>query len=365
MATANYITGMSDTSGTTHYLNEGVDTRIFRATCSTAAGTAAKVATLDDSTNYSLTTGVRVAVTFTYGNSAATPTLKVTHGSDAAKTIATPTAAATLLTANGTTFNTWGPYETVIFTYNGTYWVKGATGLSVYNAYDRVNSISLQKLGQGYGVCQNDGSSATLTVSMTDFALKTGGLVTVKFSAQVILNSTLNVNSTGAKNIKFQGSNITDGVIIGGDICLFVYDGSAYDLLAIDRTIQASIVPADYVVAQGLNLNGGLNGYTKWNSGKLEVWQRITTTVNITSTYGNLYYGSITGYDYQLTPSVPAFIEYPTVTITAQGAAGKAIVAPNYDNYSATNTGTIYVYNPASSANTSVTINIHAVGRWK
>ena len=44
----NYINKITDTAGTTHDIQEGVDTRLFRATCSTAAGTAAKVATLDD-----------------------------------------------------------------------------------------------------------------------------------------------------------------------------------------------------------------------------------------------------------------------------------------------------------------------------
>ena len=134
----NYINKITDTAGTIHDIMEGVDTRIFRATCSTAAATAAKVATLEDSTNYSLVAGVKVAVTFTYGNSAATPTLNV--NSSGAKTIATATAVATLTTGNGTTYNTWGPYETVIFTYNGTYWVKGGTGYSAANAYILANS---------------------------------------------------------------------------------------------------------------------------------------------------------------------------------------------------------------------------------
>lgn len=128
----NYITKITGTDNVTYDINEGVDTRIFRATCSTAAGTAAKVATLDDATNYSLATGVRVAVTFTYGNSAATPTLNVNSGG--AKTIAVATSATAFTTGNGTTYNTWGPYETIVFTYNGTYWVR-ELGRAIYNAY--------------------------------------------------------------------------------------------------------------------------------------------------------------------------------------------------------------------------------------
>lgn len=132
----NYINKITDTAGTTHDIAEGVDTRIFRATCPTAAATAAKVATLDDATGFTLAAGVRVAVTFTYGNSAATPTLNV--NSSGAKTIATPTSATSYTTGSGTVYNTWGAYETVVFTYNGTYWIKSSTGYQTYQAYARV-----------------------------------------------------------------------------------------------------------------------------------------------------------------------------------------------------------------------------------
>lgn len=130
----NYIAQVTDTAGTTQDIMESVDTRIFRATCNTAAATAQKVATLDDATNFSLTTGVRVAVTFQYGNSAATPTLQV--GSTSAKTIAYVTSATARATGSGTGYNTWGPYETVIFTYDGTYWINGGSCRTIYNAYN-------------------------------------------------------------------------------------------------------------------------------------------------------------------------------------------------------------------------------------
>ena len=99
----NYITQIKGTDDVTYDINEGVDTRIFRAKCTTGASTAAKVATLDDSTNYTLAAGVRVAVTFQYGNSATTPTLNVNNGG--AKTIVTPTSATNVNSGNGTTYN--------------------------------------------------------------------------------------------------------------------------------------------------------------------------------------------------------------------------------------------------------------------
>lgn len=117
-------------------------TKLYTASCSTSASTAAKVATLDDSSGFSLTTGVMVAVRFQYGNSATTPTLRVDSSTTGtAKTIAFSTAYNSRSTGNGGTYNTWGPYETVIFTYDGTYWVNTGSALGIYNAYNKANSI--------------------------------------------------------------------------------------------------------------------------------------------------------------------------------------------------------------------------------
>lgn len=444
----NYITKITGTDNVTYDINEGVDTRIFRATCQTAAATAAKVATLDDATNYSLTAGVRVAVTFQYGNSAATPTLNVNSGG--AKTIVTPTSATNVNSGNGTSYNTWGQYETVIFTYNGTYWIKGSTGLSTYNAYNLANSykgtvtkvtagaglsggditstgtiahsnsvtaqttqalypvkidaqghisaygdavtnaaaasggstVSLvttgdkytwnnkpgsnAALGQGYGICSNSDTTTACTVTLSNYVLSVGGIVVVKFYNGVQADSTLNVNSKGAKTIKYQGANINGSLIKGGDIVTFIYDGTNYHVLAIDSVVNSAAVPDDYVTATASNLNSENNGYTMWASGKLEIWLRRTITgVNINSPYGSMYYGSISAISYQLTPSSPTFVQYPVVNITVQGPAGIGIAVPNYDNYSITDTGTIYLYNPASVTNKSITVNVYAVGRWK
>jgi len=109
--------------------------KVFHAVCETAAGTADKVATLDDTNGYSLTAGVTVAVTFKYGNSADTPTLQVTHGSDAKKTIATPKDATNSVTSNGNKYNTWGAYETILFTYSGVHWISSGSGRELYQAY--------------------------------------------------------------------------------------------------------------------------------------------------------------------------------------------------------------------------------------
>lgn len=162
----NYIRQVTDSASpsVTHDILESVDTRIFRANCSTTATTTTKVATLDDGINFSLTAGVKVAVTFQYGNSATTPTLRVDGSSTGtAKTIAFPTATASKTTGNGTTYNTWGPYETIIFTYDGTYWVHSGSALGIYNAYNNVASHT-------HGNIQNDGTlqSSDITIASGD-----------------------------------------------------------------------------------------------------------------------------------------------------------------------------------------------------
>ena len=133
----NYIDQITDTAGTTHYIAEGVDTRIFTAKCTTAATTADKVVTLDDATGFSLTTGVKVAVTFSVGNSASTPTLNVNN--TGAKNICFPTAVNVNSSGDGSTYNTWSASETVIFTYSSSVWVNEGSGLSIYNAYKLAN----------------------------------------------------------------------------------------------------------------------------------------------------------------------------------------------------------------------------------
>lgn len=87
-----------------------------------------------------------------------------------------------------------------------------------------------------YGVCSTAVDTAAKTVSITKgtFSLETGARVTVKFGSKNTANSpTLNVNSTGAKNIFHNGAQITSGTNKGmlyGTVD-FVYDGTQWHLV--------------------------------------------------------------------------------------------------------------------------------------
>lgn len=179
----NYINKITDTGGTTHDIAEGVTTRIFRATCYTSLGTTAKVATLDDNTNYTLATGVRVAVTFTNGNSATSPTLNV--NSSGAKNIVIPTSVTTAVSGHGTTYNTWGPGETVLFTYNGTSWVSSGSALGLYNTYALAESKT-----SNTGTVTSIGISQGSGISVSGSPVTTSGSITVGHSNSVTAQTT-------------------------------------------------------------------------------------------------------------------------------------------------------------------------------
>ena len=147
-------------------------TKIYTASCTTPASTAAKVATLDDATDFSLTAGVMVVVRFTYGNSAATPTLNVQiteAQSTGAKSIAIPSTSSTYATSFGTSYNTWGARETILFTYTGTYWTHLPSGLLGYLAYNLANGRQTKITASG--LLKGDGSGGvSAAVAGTDYA---------------------------------------------------------------------------------------------------------------------------------------------------------------------------------------------------
>ena len=86
-------------------------------TCTTNAGEAAKVGTLQDSATFTLLTGETIHIKFTNSNTAASPTLNV--NSTGAKNICKYGT-----TAPGVTEEvTWSAGSVVSFTYDGTSWI--------------------------------------------------------------------------------------------------------------------------------------------------------------------------------------------------------------------------------------------------
>lgn len=142
-------------------------------------------------------------------------------------------------TATTTTFNV---NYTMLFIYNSSR-VTGGCWDMVYG-YDSNTTYTPVKLGFGVGVCDTAAATAAKTVSMANYNLLLGGIVNIQFTNAVPADATLNINSQGAKPIKFCGANITADIIKAGDVATFFYSGSSYIVISIDTVIKAAIPKA-------------------------------------------------------------------------------------------------------------------------
>ena len=125
----------------------------------------------------------------------------------------------------------------------------------VLNYYNSNTTYTNAALGQGYGTCATAEATVAKAVTLSSYALVTGGYVAVKFTYAVPASATLNVNSKGAKPIYYKGAAITAGIIQAGDTATFVYNGSQYHLVAIDRQTHkhsaADITSGTLALARG------------------------------------------------------------------------------------------------------------------
>lgn len=215
-------------------IKKAIDTapRFYLGTCSTAGNVAIKQV---DITNFptQLVNGVEtpivgsvIAVKFSNNDAASSEQKKIKVNNTNAYPVwydyveASTTQSEVLV---------YGKVNTYIFyLFNGTHWVWVSHGMDSNTLY------TPQSLGFGYASCTTAAATAAKTASLSNFNLKNGGLVVVYFQYDVPAQATLNINSTGAKEIHFQNARIAAGVIKAGDKCLFVYNGN-YILIAIDR----------------------------------------------------------------------------------------------------------------------------------
>jgi hypothetical protein len=229
--------------------------KICYGVCSTAAGTAAKTVTVDD---FTLTTGAMVLVKFTYNNTASSPTLNV--NSTGAKPIYRY---GTTAVGNSDTTSGWRAGALQLLVYDGTGWVRSFWENTTY---------ANTSLGHGYGTCATAAATAAKVVTLSSYSLSTGGVVAVKFTYDVPASATMNINSKGAKNIFHRGVAITANVIKGGDIATFMYDGTQYHLLSVDRwhndiaTLRTDLTNHTHSYAGSSSVGGAATSANKVNA---------------------------------------------------------------------------------------------------
>lgn len=91
-------------------------------------------------------------------------------------------------------------------------------------------------LGFGYGVCPTAYITTAKTVNIQNYILTKNAIVSVTFENAVPSNATLSINNEAAKALYHRGVALANNVIFAGDTATFIYDGSHYNLIALDRT---------------------------------------------------------------------------------------------------------------------------------
>ena len=195
---------------------------ISYGTCTTSASTVAKVITPSNN-DWALVSGAMIVVGFSYTNTADSPTFNV-NGTGAKPVAFNGSVITTSNKAYAGTAN-----RPMLYMYDGTQYIF--LGWSYYD--DAIYNAS--SFGQGYAICETAESTTAKAATLSGYELLTNGIVAVKFIQAVPEASTLNVAGKGAKPIYYEGSLLSGGIIKAGDIATFIYNGSQYHLIAVDR----------------------------------------------------------------------------------------------------------------------------------
>jgi hypothetical protein len=198
-------------------------------TCSTGATTPAKVITITNpAEGWTLENGSRITVKSTTTNSASNPTLNV--NSTGAKSVYYNGSKITNINTDHAGYSS----RLIDYIYDSELdgWVFMGWSYDIDN-----NTTAVQaEQGQGYGTCSTAAATTTKAVTLSGYALKIGGIVSVKFTNSVPAGATMNINNKGAKSIYYRGAAITADIIKAGDTATFMCDGSTrYQLISIDR----------------------------------------------------------------------------------------------------------------------------------
>lgn len=205
------------------------NSNIAYGTCNTTSSTSEKIVTIVGNDNWKLEIGSIITVKNSNTNSASNPTLNV--NGTGAKSIFY--AGAIISSANLSFAGSSNRYERFMYDGERYVWIGHSVDNNTNTTYTNAS------LGQGYGTCSTEESTIAKAVSLSGYYLITGGIIAVKFTYAVPDAATMNINGKGAKSIYYRGEIITAGKINAGDIATFIYTGSAYYLLSVDRVETA------------------------------------------------------------------------------------------------------------------------------
>jgi len=224
-----------------------------------------------------------------------------------------------------------------------------------------------------YGASSNSASTTAKTSTITGFVRRTGSIVGISFTnANTASAPTLNVNSTGAADIKYNGSAPTSGMLAATTVHIFQFDGTNWQLLNPVVASNGSSIPTppnsalvlrstaiSAVVSYGwdkLNLdldvkntlpiaNGGTGNSTA--AGALAnlggIGDRITTYATSSTNFDNITTSGV----YTVYGSSSSSNHSPSTSITGSNAWNLLVIASG-------NNGVIQIASPAATSGGTV-----------
>ena len=106
--------------------------------------------------------------------------------------------------------------------------------------------------GAAYGICSTAATTVAKTAAISNFILLKNRLVAILFQTAVdVAAATLNVSNSGAKPIYYHGAALQPGVVRAGNVVSMQYDGTRYNIIAIEGQ-QQTASPSDLYVDMGL-----------------------------------------------------------------------------------------------------------------
>ena len=128
---------------------------------------------------------------------------------------------------------------------NGSYQILTTKENAIYDGLDSTNTSRPLSANQGkalndhfgaygYGTCATAAATTAKAATLANYELHTGSIVAIRFTYAVPASATLNVNSKGAKAIRYRNAAIAANIIRAGDTATFAYDGTYYHLIAVD-----------------------------------------------------------------------------------------------------------------------------------
>lgn len=307
--------------------------------CTTAAETAAKVVNMVDASGTAETWaeadlfhGLTIVVQFQYTNSATSPSLNVNNSG------AKPIYRYGTTAPSTNSDMSWIAGSVQAFTYDTT---LRSSGCWVLHSYRDNTQYSPQTLGLGFGTTSTALSTATKVVTLADYTLITGGIIFVKFQYPCGYGISLNVNGAGAKPVLFRGNTIGEDIpypIMAGDIGIFAYDGTSYNLLSVDRASKLYDQPSGEEVMilfpNNTRIHTGAASVSFTTANYVDVTVNIPTDTRFLSTDYKVFFSASS-----MNSTTQALV--PIVELRSKTTS--SFVMRVHKNLSSTATGSVYI----------------------